>query len=80
MFYSFCYFFCILLQETLDVTGNGKGEHNNTDEKSTDIGENEIDNDDVDILTNPVNRLSIENSENIENSNEDDTEINVVQN
>ena len=41
---------------------NSESEHNNTDEESIDIDENEADSDDVHNLTNSINRKNIENT------------------
>ena len=43
-----------------------------------DTGQNEIDSDDMNILTNLINRLPIENSGHMKSINEDDKEINAV--
>ena len=57
---------------------NSESWHNNTDEESIDIDENGTDSDDVDNLTNSIKRLSIKNSENIENTKEGNEEISDV--
>ena len=63
---------------SIDVIDNSESEHNNTDEEPIDIYENGTERDDADNLTNPINKLSIENSENIESTEEGDKEISDV--
>ena len=63
---------------SIDVIDNSESEHNNTDEEPIDRYENGTESDDADNLANAINKLSIENSENIESTEEGDKEISDV--